>query len=726
MTSLARGQRVSVALIVVAVGVIVAYVATRQRVTTSERDARSFNLLQAYREDDITGVTLEKNGARLVLERQPPDDAGTIGWNIREPVKEEADAYAVDKLLGSLEYARPIRRIKSEEVDKKAFGLDAPEWRMTVSMGAIHYTLMVGKEAASPAGSHYLELQAEGAPGAGVMIVSRDLVKELDVDVGELRGRQMLPYTSDALRSIVIKGTDGSERRFVSAGHDRWRFRGMEHDLRVSRDAFDQVLVQFARTKAEHFMAPKDAEEGLKSGSVVSITLVPTDDKQPKAVIDVGGRCPTSENDVVALRREPDPVAACVPKSVLPGLDTSADELVDRHPFSLRKDEVESLEIVRGNQKLSLDRKENGFVLRAPAKGEVELEAGNRRVESIVRADGEIVAEPDLKALGLDPPAGHATVRSSADTDASVIEESVELGKRDKDGKLPIRRRADGAVLLCDADAARAFEPDSTLIRSLRILDFSLAEFRSVDISGKTLHQKFHREGSGQFALDLPKDFEHDAGLASALVDALGTLSADRWAADRDDGNFGLADPQLRATLSVAAGDGGVVNHVLSVGALTAGGAFAKLDGEPGVFVIPRKVVDDLGTWVIDRSVFMVTPDNASQVELERHGKKLVLAKKGSTFSWSDGIEVPATRVSEIADELIALRAEAAVRVGPPAPGEGLTKPELVVRIDGKEKFRIGAGDSWQGTSVYYARAAGVSASYVIAKSKVRVLLDAF
>jgi hypothetical protein len=39
--------------------------------------------------------------------------------------------------------------------------------------------------------------------------------------------------------------------------------------------------------------------------------------------------------------------------------------------------------------------------------------------------------------------------------------------------------------------------------------------------------------------------------------------------------------------------------------------------------------------------------------------------------------------------------------------------------------YRIGAGDSFRGTSIYYARAAGVDATYVIARNKVRQVLDA-
>lgn len=724
-----RSQLVNLALVALALGLVVAVVVTSGKVTTSEQDARSFNLLPSYREDDVSRITLEKDGTKLVLERASSGDAGDTTWNLKEPVQEEADAYAVDKLLGSLEFARVVRRIKPEEVNRNAFGLDAPSWKMRIDMGSIHYTLSLGKNAASPPEARYLELAAENAPTSGVVIIGPDLVKELDIDSGALRGRQMLPYTSSVLERIVITGSDGSTKKLKSLPNDRWRFDGMQSDVRVNRDAFGAVLLQFARTKADHFLEIEQGKAALGTSQLVRLELFPKDGSKPKAVIEVGGKCPKSENDVVAVRREPDPVAACVAKSVLPGLDTPTDDLVDRTLFSLHKDEVESLSIERGDAKLALDRKESGFVMRAPVKGDVELDAGNARLEAIVSAVGQIMPNPKLDALGLVPPSGKVTLKSSADSDEKVEEEVLELGKRDKDGRLVVRRVVDGTVLELDAGTARALEADSILVRSRKIFDFSAADFRELEVKGKALHQKLHREPSGALVLDVPKGADEDSGLCSAMVDELGALTAERWVAEHDDGSFGLADPELSLKLSFSAGDAGVKNHELVIGAITTGGAFAKLAGEPGVFVMPRRAFDAVSTLALDRGPFIVTPDVATRVELERNGKKLVLEKQGDRLVRSEGVEVTPGRVSEMADTLLALRAEAAVHLGPAKPSEGFGSPELsvvVARSDKPQHFRIGAGDSWRGTSVYYARAEGVDATFVIAKSKVRVLLDAF
>lgn len=727
MASFARKNIVTLVLVGAAVAGVVAVIATQHRVTTSESSAREPNVLSAFRQDDVTRITSDHDGKRVVLERSALDDAGDSVWSLVEPVREEAEAYAMDKLTGSLEYARWVRRIKPEEVDRKAMGLDDSKWVLKLEMGKLSYELRFGKEAATPAGARYLEVITT-APGAGVMIIGKDLVTELDIDVGELRGRQLVPYLSTALDKIVIEGPAGT-RRMKRAGPDRWRFDGMQDDIRVNRDAFDSVLVQFARVKADDFLELPAAEKAI-GPNPIRLTLIPTKSGEPKAILEIGGRCPKSENDTVAIRREPDRIAACVPKSVLQGLDTPAETLVDLSLFSLRKDEVESLVISKGGAELAIDRKESGFLMRSPVKGDVDLEAGNQRIDAIVRTNGTLEPKPDLKALGLEPPRGKVAVESAADGDDKVVKETIELGSPQKDGSLAVRRLSDGKVLLVTRDAARVLEADSTLVRGLGILDFASTEFRTLEVDGKEIAQRVRREPSGGFVLEKPTGFERDAGVITSAVEALGSLRAERWVSDKDDGSFGLGEPRLTAKLTFVSGDAGEKSETLTVGALATGGAYAKVASEPGVFLMPRKVLDALETLPIDRSPFMVTPDNATRIELSRNGKKLVLEKIGEAFTRASGVELSTTRVSEIVDTLLAFRAETAIHTGPAKPNEGFGKPELAARIespDGKPRvFRIGAGDSWQGTSVHYARLEGVDATFVIAQSKVKVLTEAF
>ena len=85
----------------------------------------------------------------------------------------------------------------------------------------------------------------------------------------------------------------------------------------------------------------------------------------------------------------------------------------------------------------------------------------------------------------------------------------------------------------------------------------------------------------------------------------------------------------------------------------------------------------------------------------------------------------------EIVDALASLRAEAAIALGPPRAGDGLDKPLLVVRTRPNEgagkprTLRIGKGDAYRDNAIFYARADGIDATYVIAQSRISPILDA-
>src|SRR6185503_11892977 len=156
-----RRQAGNIALIAAALALVGVVIATTGRVTTSEQEARPNNVLAAFREDEISKIERDTAGKKLVLERRPSGDAGDSSWFLLEPIGEEADVYAVEKLSGSLEFATWVRRIKPGEVDRAAFGLDAPRWVMRIDMGKIHYRLALGKDAVSPPGSAYLEVSGD-------------------------------------------------------------------------------------------------------------------------------------------------------------------------------------------------------------------------------------------------------------------------------------------------------------------------------------------------------------------------------------------------------------------------------------------------------------------------------------------------------------------------------------------------------------------------------------
>jgi hypothetical protein len=110
---------------------------------------------------------------------------------------------------------------------------------------------------------------------------------------------------------------------------------------------------------------------------------------------------------------------------------------------------------------------------------------------------------------------------------------------------LPLRRRDDGRVLLVPADAASALIPDPERFRSRRLLELTPSDFKTLVITRGAVSERLRRTEAGTFQLVEPAGHEHDAGAVLELVQALGTLEADRWAAPQAEPAHGLDHPTV-------------------------------------------------------------------------------------------------------------------------------------------------------------------------------------
>jgi hypothetical protein len=729
MSPLHKGQLVNYALVVLAVACLLVVILTRGKVTTEEGESRESNLLVAWRPEEVTRIEIEQRGERVVLTRQITADAASADeWRIESSLPTQADSYAVDKLLGALEFATWVRRVPENGLDRAAFGLNNPRSVLRAQMGAISYRIALGNQAPSPPGAAYVELTGDGAPRPGVMVIKGDLVGELGAGPEHFRRRDLSRYVVGELSRLVLEGA-GGKRALVQMPPGIWRLEG---GFLVDRELIRRAFAELSRSEGESFDA-RQAEPALRGADTVRATLVPSDAKQPTAELEVGGQCPSNPKQVVGFRKKPDPLAVCLPPSALDLLKVPAEQLVQRTPFSLRTDEVESLVIEEGGRRLELLRTGTAFTLRAPEKAEVELAVGNERLELMLGTSAELVENPELKRLGLDPPSGTATVTSAAESDAKVITESVTYSGTLPDGSRTLRRKLDGAVLRLERDAGRAFTPDATLVRRPQIFDFSQSDVERVDLEWDDIKERVSRS-EGVLRLEEPEGFGYDAGLIDEVVQALGSLTADRWVSDADDGSFGLAHAELTVKVRLKDTDAGPRERVLVVGASTSGGAFASIQGEQGVFLMPRRALDTLETLLLDRGVFTVDPSAMQRIELDARGRSAVLIRRGDQFIEAGGrAELGSSRIQQIIEVLSALRAQAAVHLGPPAKSEGFTAPLLSVRIQrtggaaslGTLRFEIGVGDSWRGMSIYYGRVDGVHATYVLARSQVQSVIDA-
>ncbi|MET0592517.1 MAG: DUF4340 domain-containing protein [Polyangiaceae bacterium] len=703
------------------------YVVDSSHVTTRELEARKRNLFRVWRRGEIERINLESSG-EIVKIRRRADDAGDVMYDLENG--EAADQVSVDKLLAVLEFVTPERKVEAG-VDRAAMGLAKPRAELELFMGrtvkdAIQYRLKIGGPAPSPPGSSYAELDGSRVEGGGLFVVSRDFVTEMTRSVDVYRGRTLVPYLSSNLAELALEG-EGGNRRFVH-GAPGWTIVRENSNIRVDRDTFDRMLTSLAGVRAETFVAEADAERIIaETPSKVRIVMTPRDKSLPRAVIDVGGDCPGHPDDIVAVHREPLPKkAACVPQGSFDGLAQPFDRFVDLHLFSLRPDEMEEVLLQNGKDRLEIVRAGMGFHQRAPTEGNVETDVGQAFTKSLSDLTAKVVSgAPNDEGLEMArTPNGKswsATITRVDGGEERAGAETVE-GGAGCDKYCLVRRLADGAVLSVTYDVHAALQPSGLALRSRKVIDETASHVRRIAIEGASVHQVIARSNSGGFTLEEPKSLAVDPALASDVTEALVKLRAERWVSPHDAGGLGQISDRVHYDLDLESG------HVrIDIGSATSGGVFAKLADQPDLFILSDAARRNIETWAVDRSYFMIDPNEVKRIEFKRGATKWDL----STASRDAGASIERF---EIARKVLAeARTEGAVHLGPPQKDEGFDKPRLELVVHAvpappakprEIRITVGRGDVYRDNNVYFIRRAGVDATFAIAQSKLRPLLE--
>ncbi len=512
--------------------------------------------------------------------------------------------------------------------------------------------------------------------------------------------------------------------------------------MRAGADGLDRIWEALARMKADAFLT---AAEAAGASPTVTVTLTPHGSSP--LVLEVGGACPGHPDDVVAVRRAPGaaPVFACVPRAVEEGLALPAAELADRRLFGARPDEVADVKLQEGAATLALARTGAQWHEQTPVDRPVDPEVGRAFLERLLDVAGTALpvpvgGTPTPPALGLDPPRATVRVVSGPGTGTDERVELVEVGA-EVAGKVAVRRTEDGVVATVPAAEAAALFPDELALRAKKVLDIPTADFHSLTVTGPLGTQRFERREGGAWVLLEPQGegLSPDAALLTELVDAVGGLSAERW--------VGAALPEQgldrpRISLTAEVGSGKAAHTVtIAVGAPVAlggtprppagAGSFARLAGDPAVFVAPRLLEAAADRWILDRNALLVDAERITRVTLAAEGgKRLLLEAHAGALQVVGAPADPASAAlaAAVRDALADLLADGVVTVGPPLPSQGFDKPALVVTVElgaRRLSLRFGAGDAFRGIRVYYARREGVAATFAVAQSHVRPLLEA-
>ena len=509
--------------------------------------------------------------------------------------------------------------------------------------------------------------------------------------------------------------------------------------VRASWRAVDAWLTVLGNLEALRFL-PRPAP--TNSGPVVKLVLVPLDSKLPRAVLEIGARCPKGPGRLL-IRREPDLVAACVNASLVKKLLVDAAQFVDEHVIGTVESDVVELRLSDERGIVEIARKGKGWRMRKPDEAALDSVAADALLGRLVRLEGQrISAEQaaDLGALGLDPP--RAKVRliglpeRSVGPKAEDRVEKVDVGAV-VDGKRYVKRLDDGVVMALAEDQATALLPAPSVLRANSIFAARREHVTGLQLDCGGKRQKLTRDLAGAWTLIEPKSsgLRADLGQANELADALRSLAAIRWVAEEPNAAHGLSAPWCTLQLDVLERkDEEEIPRQLKVrlGSAAAGGYYAQHEDHRAVFVAPKALARMARVWLLDRAALLPSVADVDRVEVtdEASKRKLVVVRRGDKWLLSSG-DPRDRRAAAVGKAIEQLVAEGVVRLGPQAKADGLDAPRarITIRLRSKPaepmEIAVGAAELWQEVPVRFVRAKGLEATFAVARARIKPILDA-
>jgi hypothetical protein len=714
-----------VVLLLLAAGTLIyAYCFDRYTDRGGDQEHLGSEIFPGLRAIDVTRVELIHGDETITLEKA---DAGSAaGWILSSPTVARTSAAAVDVLLRELDLATRVRAVR--DVDAK--GLDAPRVTGRISVGRVEHRFALGADATRPEGSAYMRIEGEGT-----FVVNRSLKVQLLRGADAYRDRTLVPVGMSDISKIELNDPESNR---VILEYVAEEFRVAPAGFRASRKAVDRLLLALSDAQIDLF-SRQDHPDMAKSWLV---GLVPRDGSHSRVQLRIGGPCPARSDEVIAERITPDPIIGCVPGSLVRALEPPMGVWRDPSVLYAHADEIEELRLeslVPSGEVVDIARHERGWRERAPVERELDADeaaSAARLVDALANAVASEVSSSDRGELL------EVRTRASFTRVGHRGGEIVELSRRRADETIRARRLDDGALLTLDLPTARRFEPHPVALRGSRMWHVPWRAANVIKIDDRCGEQKQLIERvDGTWSTIAPRGIAAGSRFLDSRLGELASAKVLSWVAERDDGTYGLS-AKMACSLELTIDDGGgMVRRIsLTLGGSISEGIYGRVQDDPAVFIAQPSLGELVSSPFIDNHVFGFDPDSVVSVRLSNGAHKVVLDRVGSIVvvrgmpTDRDGGTQADWDQTSFERELEALRPLSAIHFGAPTHEEGFDAPTLEVEVvarhnaNPKDVFRVTYGSRARrdDADVYFVRAAGIDATFVVSANAVDGVLGRF
>ena len=583
------------------------FLVERNAPNTADAAREAQNVVNLDREK-ISGITIQNGDDKIDIRRH--DDK----WRLETPIKDQADAAAVNSLITDIENWQKDATISAKEMeaDKSKladYGLAQPKLRLKLSGEKAPPEIWFGKEAALE-GKMYVRF----ANSKETFLVNQSVKKAIDKKPEDFRDRKLTDLIMAQVSRVVLK-TPAGEMELQKVG-DHWDIAKPLH-TRADDQKVGDLIAQVTTARIQQFVADDKGDlhpYGLAEPRG-SITLF-TQDEKPRAAgqtLQVG-TVPEKEKDQVYVRFSSRGFVYTLPKKIEEMLNTKPDDLRDRHLARIDTKFLDRVTIdAPGKGKTVLARKDDSWMLANRNNGPANSSEVRRLIETIqneqVTKFVEDVAS-NLPKYGLDKPQLIVTFSSFASENTAETKAgeqpfaSVAFGKADGDNVYA--RVGDEPFVV----TVRRALLDQIWVDPMQWQDLAVFNFKPEQIHRLTINTdkelELVRGANNQWSWAKGSGAINQTNL-QMLLQALSTLHAVHWIGATLPGH-GFDKPQLVATFTTSPDD--KATHKLTVGGSAPNGNwFAKVDERDGTFMISNS---DLTTLKLPLVQVATTPTPAA------------------------------------------------------------------------------------------------------------------
>jgi hypothetical protein len=321
-------------------------------------------------------------------------------WVLTHPLAARADQRNVTELLADLSSLRASDFVSEDPRDVHTYQLDEPEREVTVRMGDVGKTVLLGRALTNDAGKVYAKLKGADS----IYTVPSSAVRKFAVQANDLRDTQVLVFPEDDVRGIeVLHGTD---KVSLVRTDSTWKINSPV--VVAAEPAAAQQLLGHLHSLGARQFAADVATDLDKYGLAAPMTTVSLRGEGTNTLAQLLVGALDASNAVRFVKRADEPFVYGVDTDIVSWLPANYLALRSHRLADVKADEIIRLVIEKKMGKVAFERgADKKWKLVEPAQGVLDNDALQHALDELaaLRAENFVREGRDnLAEYGLDEP----------------------------------------------------------------------------------------------------------------------------------------------------------------------------------------------------------------------------------------------------------------------------------------------------------------------------------